>query len=75
MQDSSEARASDIIELDLEQLDAVSGGSSAEWGVATGTAVALTVGAATVAAPVVAGAMAAGGILSAAAGIYYAIRS
>jgi len=75
MQDLINTQDHEIYELTSEQLEAVGGGSSTEWGVATGTAVALTVGAGTVAAPVVAGAMAAAGILSAAAAIYYAIRS
>ena len=59
--------------MNSEQLDLAVGGSSTEWGVATGTAVALTVGAATVSAPVVAGALAVGGIVSAGMGIYYAL--
>lgn len=62
------------VTLDLDQLDDVSGGSSTEWGVATGTAAALTVGAATVTAPVLAGVMAVGGIVSAGLGIYYALE-
>ncbi len=61
-------------ELDSSQLEAVAGGVSTEWGVATGTAVALTVGAATVAAPVVATALAIGGIASAGMAIYYGLN-
>ena len=65
-----------LLELDLDQLDEVGGGdASTEWGLATGTAVAFTVGAATVAAPVVAGAFAAAGIVSAGMGIYYALTT
>ena len=60
-------------ELDPIQLDAVAGGTSAEWGVATGAAVALTVGAATAAAPAVAAALALGGIASAGMAIYYGL--
>ncbi len=60
-------------ELDLTQLEAVAGGSSTEWAVSTGTAVALTVGATAAAAPVVAGALAAAGIAAAGMAIYYAL--
>ena len=61
------------LELELDQLDEVGGGSSTEWGVSTGTAAALTVGAATVASPLLAGALAVGGIITAGFGIYYAL--
>ncbi len=74
MQNEATLAASQPLYLDLDQLDEVNGGSSTEWGVATGTAAALTVGAATVAAPVVAGVLAVGGIVSAGFGIYYAIE-
>ena len=62
------------LELNLEQLDEVAGGSSTEWAVSVGTATALTIGAATVGAPLVAGALAFGGIVSAGFGIYYAAQ-
>ena len=62
------------LELNPEQLDEVAGGSSTEWGVSTGTATALTIGAATVGSPLVAGALAVGGIVSAGFGIYYALQ-
>ena len=61
-------------ELDSTQLDAVAGGTSTEWSVATGTAVAFTVGAATVGAPVIAAALAIGGIASAGMAIYYGLN-
>lgn len=73
MQNLATLENADFIELDLDQLDEVSGGSSAEWGMATGTAAALTVGAATATAPFLAGALAIGGIISAGFGIYYAM--
>ncbi len=61
-------------ELDQDQLAMVGGGgASTEWGVSTGAALALTVGAATVTAPVVAGALAVGGVISAGFAIYYAL--
>lgn len=62
-----------LMELDANQLDEVGGGSSTEWGVSTGTAVALTIGAATVTSPLVAGALITGGIISAGFAIYYAV--
>jgi hypothetical protein len=62
-----------LMELDANQLDEVGGGSSTEWGVSTGTAVALTIGAATVASPFVAAALVTGGIISAGFAIYYAV--
>ena len=62
-----------LMELDANQLDEVGGGSSTEWGVSTGTAVALTIGAATVTSPLLAGALVAGGIISAGFAIYYAV--
>ena len=62
-----------LMELDADQLEEVGGGSSTEWGVSTGTAVALTIGAATVASPFVAGALITGGIISAGFAIYYAV--
>jgi hypothetical protein len=60
-------------ELDIDQLDEVGGGGSTEWSVSTGTAVALTLGAATVTSPIVATALVVGGIISAGFAIYYAI--
>lgn len=74
MQNVATIKSPEPVALDLDQLDEVSGGSSTEWGVATGTAAALTVGAATVTAPVLAGVMAVGGIVSAGLGIYYALE-
>ena len=70
---SHEPQAWPMLELDMQQLEEASGGSSTEWSVATGTAAALTIGAATVSAPLVAGALAVGGIISASLGIYYAV--
>ena len=60
-------------ELDIDLLDEVGGGGSTEWGVSTGTAVALTIGAATVTSPFIAGALAIGGIISAGFAIYYSV--
>lgn len=74
MQKPATMQVSEPMVLDPEQLDEVSGGSSTQWGVATGTAAALTVGAATVTAPLLAGALAVGGIISAGFGIYYAME-
>ena len=74
MQQTIPAQIFEPIELDLDQLDAVGGGSSTEWSVSTGTAAALTVGAATVGSPFIAGVLALGGIVSAGFGIYYALN-
>ena len=74
MHNVATTQLSEPIALDPDQLDEVTGGSSTEWGVATGTAAALTVGAATVTAPVLAGTLAVGGIISAGFGIYYALQ-
>lgn len=65
---------STFYELDLEQLAEVNGGTSTQWGVATSTALGMTLSAAMVAAPLVAGALAFGGIVSAGVAIYYALN-
>ena len=62
-------------ELDVDLLDEVGGGGSTEWSVSTGTAVALTLGAATVTSPIVATALVVGGIVSAGFAIYYAVTA
>jgi len=62
-------------ELDIDLLDEVGGGGSTEWSVSTGTAVALTLGAATVTSPIIATALVIGGIVSAGFAIYYAVSS
>ncbi len=64
-----------VTELSLEELeDAGGAGATAEWGVATGVAAGLVVGAAAVASPVIAGAFAVGAIYSAGLAIYYALE-
>ena len=67
--------ASPLTPLNMTDMSMVGGGDvSAEWGVSTGVAATLTVGAATVAAPVVAGAMAVGGVIAAGMAVYFAAR-
>ena len=60
-------------ELDLDQLETVNGGVSTEWGVATSTALGMTLAAGVAATPLVAGALALGGIFSAGVEIFYAL--
>ena len=60
-------------ELDLDQLEEVNGGVSTEWGVATSTALGMTLAAGVAATPLLAGALALGGIFSAGVAIFYAL--
>ena len=62
-----------LYELDLEQLEEVNGGVSTEWGVATSTALGMTLAAGAAATPLLAGALAVGGIISAGVAIFYAL--
>ena len=73
MQNVATMQLPEPMELTMDELELVGGGTSTEWGVATGTAAALTVGAATVTSPLIAGALAVGGLISAGFGIYYAV--
>lgn len=61
-------------ELDLEQMETVSGGASSQYSIATTTAVGLTLAAGVAASPLVGFALAAGGIASAGLAIFYALN-
>ncbi|XOV84251.1 MAG: hypothetical protein ACFHXK_03855 [bacterium] len=65
---------STFYELDLEQMEAVSGGTSSGHSLATTTAVGLTLAAGVAASPLIGFALAAGGIASAGLAIYYALN-
>ena len=61
-------------ELDLEQMEAVSGGASTGHSLATTTAVGLTLAAGMAVSPILGMALAAGGIASAGIAIFYALN-
>ena len=65
-----------LTELSMEELEQVAGGTSAEWGVATGAAVGLLAAGVTVlASPIVAGSLIAGSIGASAMAAYYSFRA